>query len=55
VPEAFRQGNIEAIWDTPMYKAMQEADEHLSEVFPVFGSEKYHTSGLLGKMATSSF
>jgi len=55
IPDAFKAGTISAIFDNPMYKAMQEADESLNEMFPVFRSEKHDRSGLMGKLLTSSF
>jgi hypothetical protein len=34
---------------------MQTLDEDLAKAFPVYKSEDYATSGLVGKMATTSF
>ena len=43
------------IWDNPLTNWGNEADQKLQTIFPVFRSKDYSTSGLLGKMATSSF
>lgn len=48
-------GNISDIWDNPMNDFFNSMDESLKRTFPVYQSTKNAESGLLGKMATTSF
>lgn len=47
--------DVNKIWDNPLNEFFNGLDESLKETFPVYQSRKNAESGLLGKMATTSF
>jgi len=48
-------GDVTQIWDNPITNWFNGLDESLKEQLPVYSSQQNDTSGLLGKMATTSF
>lgn len=55
VGSAINSNNVADIWDNPVNEFFYSLDEGLKEIFPVYQSTKNAESGLLGKMATTSF
>lgn len=53
--DALIKQDITKIWDNPVMEWFNSLDESLKENLPVYSSRKNDTSGLLGKMSTSSF
>lgn len=51
----FTENTLDDIWNNPLTQWMNSIDEDLSEVFPVFQSQKYEQGNLLQKMGTTSF
>lgn len=52
----YGSGEFSQIWDNPINQAMDQTDEELKKMFPVYNSMAYDTAGgLFGKMATTSF
>ncbi len=55
IPQALADGSFAPMWENSLTVAMNEADEKLKEVFPVYQSRNYADSGLVGKFGTTSF